>query len=514
MASGYRAATTAFLALVMTAGIATAQSPAASPGGAAEPSPAVPFASPLPTGDASVSPEALALPSPAIPSAEVYPPPSEEQLAGLSKIKHIVMIVMENRSFDHYFGVYPGAEGIEMQADGKTPVVCVKNPSGGPCIRPYHDKGFVDAGGPHHANDAIVNVNRGKMNGFVKRAWQRPSACRSAGTEYCMPGTRVPDVMGYKTRREIPNYWKYADEFVLQDHMFEPVRSWSLPSHLYLVSAWSARCTSAYDPMSCTDAPNQPPKDAAYERGRTPIYAWTDITWLLRRHKVSWRYYVANGTPADCGDGAGICRRRGVDDFSDQTPMIWSPLNYFTTVQQSNQADNIQPIRNLYDALDRNDLAQVVWVMPNQPNSEHAPNGRIDRGQAWVTEIVNKIMKSKAWKSTAIFITWDDWGGFYDHVAPPKVDRNGYGLRVPGLVISPYAKRGFIDKQVLSFDAYLKFIEDVFIDGRRLDPDKMARPDSRPTVREEVPIMGDLIHDFDFTQEPRRRMLLDTWPSR
>jgi phospholipase C len=320
--------------------------------------------------------------------------------------------------------------------------------------------------------------------------------------------------MGYKTRKQIPNYWHYADEFVLQDHMFEPVRSWSLPAHLYLVSAWSARCTDANDPMSCTDAPNQPPKDARYENGRTPIYAWTDITWLLRRNGVSWRYYVANGTPADCGDGAGICRRPGVDDSTDSTPMIWSPLNYFTTVQRSKQADNIQHLKHFYTALRKDKLAQVVWVMPNQKNSEHAPTGRIDRGQAWVTEIINAVGRSKAWDNTAIFLVWDDWGGFYDHVAPPRVDQNGYGLRVPGLVISPYAKKGFIDKQVLSFDAYLRFIEDVFLDGKRLDPDKIARPDPRPTVREEVPIMGDLIHSFDFDQEPRKPPILEPWPSR
>jgi phospholipase C len=121
-------------------------------------------------------------------------------------------------------------------------------------------------------------------------------------------------------------------------------------------------------------------------------------------------------------------------------------------------------------------------------------------------------MKSPDWDSTAIFLAWDDWGGFYDHVVPPTVDVNGYGLRVPGLVISPYAKHGYVDHQTLSFDAYDKFIEDDFLDGQRIDPRSDGRPDPRPTVREDVKILGDLQHDFDFSQSPRRPTPLPVHP--
>ena len=121
-------------------------------------------------------------------------------------------------------------------------------------------------------------------------------------------------------------------------------------------------------------------------------------------------------------------------------------------------------------------------------------------------------MRGPDWNSTAIFLAWDDWGGFYDHVVPPKVDVNGYGLRVPGLVISPYAKRGYIDHQVLSFDAYAKFIEDDFLNGQRLDPRTDGRPDPRPTVRENVGLLGDLRNDFDFNQSPRKPILLPPHP--
>ena len=114
-------------------------------------------------------------------------------------------------------------------------------------------------------------------------------------------------------------------------------------------------------------------------------------------------------------------------------------------------------------------------------------------------------MQGPDWNSTAIFLSWDDWGGFYDHVSPPKVDVNGYGLRVPGIVISPFARKGFIDHQTLSHDAYVKFIEDDFLNGERLDPRTDGRPDRRPTVRENVRILGDLRADFDFSSHPAVR---------
>jgi phospholipase C len=123
-------------------------------------------------------------------------------------------------------------------------------------------------------------------------------------------------------------------------------------------------------------------------------------------------------------------------------------------------------------------------------------------------------MEGPDWNSTAIFLAWDDWGGFYDHVVPPKVDQNGYGIRVPGLVISPYAKKGYIDHQTLSFDAYLKFIEDDFLNGARLDPATDTRPDSRPSVRENAPVLGDLANDFDFNQSPRAPLILRPYPTK
>jgi phospholipase C len=121
-------------------------------------------------------------------------------------------------------------------------------------------------------------------------------------------------------------------------------------------------------------------------------------------------------------------------------------------------------------------------------------------------------MRSPEWKSMAIFLTWDDWGGLYDNLVPPRVDKNGYGLRVPGLVISPYARRGYIDHQPLSFDAYAKFIEDDFLGDARLNPKTDGRPDPRPDVREDAPQLGNLIRDFNFNQSPRKPLMLPVHP--
>ena len=130
-----------------------------------------------------------------------------------------------------------------------------------------------------------------------------------------------------------------------------------------------------------------------------------------------------------------------------------------------------------------------------------------------MTTVINSIMRSPCWGSTAIFLSWDDWGGFYDHVVPPAIDGEGYGFRVPGLVISPYARPGYIDHQQLSHDAYLKFIEDDFLGAQRLNPATDGRPDSRPDVREEAPGLGNLESDFDFCQMPRPPVLLPTHPA-
>ncbi|MGH3258635.1 MAG: alkaline phosphatase family protein [Streptosporangiaceae bacterium] len=194
------------------------------------------------------------------------------------------------------------------------------------------------------------------------------------------------------------------------------------------------------------------------------------------------------------------------------TPSIWNPLPSFTDVKQDGQLGDIKNLTSFYTAAEHGTLPAVSWIAPTQANSDHPP-ANLATGQAYVTNLINTIMRGPDWDSTAIFLTWDDWGGFYDHVVPPVVDQNGYGLRVPALVISPYARPGYIDHQILSFDAYNKFIEDDFLGGARLNPATDGRPDPRPDVREDEKILGDLIADFDFSQPPRPPVLLPTHPA-
>ena len=432
---------------------------------------------------------------------------------GIHKIRHVVIIMQENRSFDSYFGTYPGADGIPGLAGNPGKLPCIPDPRLRRCVSPFHDTADRNAGGPHGHGSADADIDHGRMNGFIHQAeiGRRLSCKQYPDAPYCSPGRHSSDVMGYHDWHEIPNYWDYARHFVLQDHMFESDSSWSLPAHLFLVSGWSARCTDPGDPMSCQSAVQKaalPPGTPGNTSGSVPDYAWTDLTYLLHRYGVSWDYYVAKGDQPDCGDNSMFCSPVPQDAT---TPGIWNPLPYFDTVRQDNQLSNVRPLTDFYKQAEDGALPSVSWITPAQAVSEHPP-GLVTAGQAYVTGLINTIMHSPDWSSTAIFLTWDDWGGFYDHVAPPAVDGQGYGLRVPGLVISPYAKKGYIDHQTLSFDAYLKFIEDDFLGGRRINPRTDGRPDLRPDVRENAKILGNLQSDFDFDQKPRPPLLLSLHP--
>jgi phospholipase C len=432
---------------------------------------------------------------------------------GIHKIKHVIIVMQENRSFDSYFGTYPGADAIPMK-HGK-PTVCVPNPTGG-CTRPYHDTADMNGGGPHAEDNAVADVAGGRMTGFIHERDVAQATCRNINDPACS-GYGKPDVMGYHTAAEIPNYWTYARDFVLQDHMFEAVKSWSLPDHLYQVSAWSARCKNL-SPMSCvTDivgpyGVNTFNQAVARElaTGTTSIdLAWTDITWLLYAHHVSWAYYVQAGTQPDCQLDAVLTCPPAQQNAT--TPGIWNPLPLFGDVRQDHQLHDIRDLSSYFSAASAGTLPAVSWITASGDNSEHPP-ASVHQGQAFVSAVINAAMLSPDWKSTAIFLSWDDWGGFYDHAVPPRADQNGYGLRVPGLVISPYARKGYIDHQTLSSDAYLKFIEDDFLGGARLDPATDGRPDSRPDVREDLSLLGNLAADFNFSQAPRPPVLLPLNP--
>lgn len=282
-----------------------------------------------------------------------------------------------------------------------------------------------------------------------------------------------------------------------------------------LVSEWSASCKSA-NPMSCTTALMPPSAQ------RDTPYSWTALTWLLDIYHISWKYYLSKGGTPDCDD-------QDADDTCDpeiQTAgvySIWNPLPGFVDFAQKvkikvDYAHNIADIDEFYKAVAARKLPAVSWIIPNSNVSEHPPANVVD-GMDYVTSLVNTIMQSAYYNDTVIFIGWDDWGGFYDHKNPPVVSRTdkggifSYGFRVPGLIISPYVKDDHFDHQTISFDAYNRFIEDVFLDSQRLDPRTDGRPDSRPEVREALTVghiepggkvvrIGNLLNDFDFARNP------------
>jgi len=428
---------------------------------------------------------------------------------GIQKLDHLIFIVQENRSFDQYFGTYPGADGIPTNPDGSFSVCAPDKFQDGICVPPYVTSSDNQDGGPHTHPASVRDINGGKMNGFIDSLPPRPTKC---WTDRTRPECAIqlgpqgqPDVMSTQPRRAIPNYWAYADNYVLQDAMFAPVDSWTLPSHLFLVSAWSAACTDRHDPMSCRTDINLSDSSLRWDYGERPLYAWTDITWLLDEQQVSWRYFVGNDT---CESPP--CPKPGRDFYG--TSYNRNPLPGFTSFEERDGfKDNVRPVNEYLASAADGSLPAVTWIAPSSNVSDH-PGGpsTIRNAMAYVTRLVNAAMQGPDWDSTAIFLTWDDWGGFYDHVKPPRVDSMGFGLRVPALVISPYAKPGYIDDTMLSFDSYLKLIEDRFLGGDRLDPATMSRPDSRPTVRERS--ANPLSHAFDFGQDPNPPLILKPWP--
>jgi uncharacterized protein (TIGR03437 family) len=386
---------------------------------------------------------ALLLISDRAPTQTASPPAAPP---GLEKIQHFVFIMQENRSFDHYFGTYPGAEGLP-------PNVCVPNPAGGPCIAPFHDTQAVNQGGAHNWANALNCIDGGLMDGYIKGAVGPPG-----------------DVMGWHDYHELSNYWNYAQLYVLQDRLFESITSYSLPAHLYMLAAQSGGYIGTGQPKPVS-------------------YAFAEITQLLTSGKIDWRYYVNRGKTAGAADG-------GVADVdSDETTYtFWNPLPAFPAVANDpNQFSRLTNATQFYTDAQNGTLPQVSWVIPNSDLSEHPP-GSIATGMNYVTGLVNAVMSSPLWNTTAIFIAWDDWGGFYDHVDPPQVDQYGLGIRVPGLVISPYSRQGYVDHKTYSFESWLKTIEERFGVIPMTGRDNTA---------------NDMSDAFDFTQQPRTPVMLN-----
>jgi len=419
-------------------------------------------------------------------------------------IQHVIFIVQENRSFDHYFGTFPGADGFP------SPLPCLPDPwYPSQCDTPYANHIDSNQGNAHGHKWQSISVDGGKMDGFVAAREQfLGPKCGPSDVGRTLPGagyedegirmtTRcIVDVMGYHDGTDLPNYWAYAKNFVLMDHFFESVESWSQPNHLAIFSGWSAKCTQLNPPdiNSCASSFGGIPWNST---DHPMPDLWTDITYLLYQNGISWGVYLDHGQGTPFGEHG--------------TPGIWNVLPGFETVQEDGQVANASLNQTqFYTDAAAGNLPQVTWLLPEYYDSEH-PQASIAHGQSYVTGLVNAIMSGPDWNSSAIFMMWDDADGFYDHEPPPfQFDQLGLGIRVPAMLISPYAKTGYIDHQVCSSDCYLKFIEDIFLNGESIADS--GRPDPRPDYRDQEAQYGDLRNDFDFTHAPRPPFILPQYP--
>jgi phospholipase C len=404
--------------------------------------------------------------------------------------------VQENHSFDNYFGTYPGANGIYNISD---PVPENLSDTAMGYVSPYHLNATVpvsivgdelppgisdpddltaamaDPTSPYHLSSESIGqdlshawavaheaYDNGKMDGFV-------TAERSNLT------------MGYYDRQDIPYYWDYADHYVLDDDFFSSEMGPSLPNHLYIASGASGptNLTNSHWVLNGSIIDNPPVNFTLSSLDLT----WTTLAQELSNANMTWTWY----------DG----------DANATAPTIWNVLplfNYFQT-HPDELTEHVKNTQNFVTDIQNNNLPAVSWIIPgawqpptppfpavfaDQSISEHPP-ARPDAGMDYVAYLVDQVMQSPEWNSTAIIITWDDYGGFYDHVPPPQVDEFGEGFRVPALVISPWAKPGYIDHTQYEFASMLKLAEDLF---------------NLPSLGTRDVKANDMMNSFNFSQTP------------
>jgi phospholipase C len=381
-----------------------------------------------------------------LPQVAAEEPGPEPQPA--TPIKHFIFLMQENHSFDNYFGTYPGADGIPA---GTCMPVDLTNQTSTECIEPFHigSSPVQDLG--HNTRVFAGEFRGGAMDGFVDVFTRR--------------GSDGSTVMGYYDDSDLPYYWNIADEYVLFDRFFTSAAGGSVWNHLYWV----------------TGTPGN------YADDTIPLQGFGDLPTIFDRLEeggISWKFYVQNYNPHI------TYRSSGEGDRASQ--VVWVPLlNYARYIDNPSLFSHIVDLSEYFDDLNNGTLPAVAYIVPSGA-SEHPP-GSIQSGQRSVRRLITALMRSDAWYDSAFMWSYDDWGGWYDHVAPPAVDAFGYGFRAPALLVSPYARRGYIDSTTLDFASVPKFIEENW----GLQP--LAERDAKA---------NSLMSAFDFSQPPRRPVFL------
>ncbi len=386
-------------------------------------------------------------------------------------IEKVVFIVKENRTFDNFFGRFPGATGATSgrTSDGRTIPL-----SRAPDIY-AHDIG-------HDFISGIQVINGGKMNGYD-----------------VIPGGRKLENYTQYRKSDIPAYWRYAEEFTLGDRMFSSMYGPTIPEHLYSIAATATRVVSnkltpedgqgfyCEDVRERFDRLAHHPKIQKWERQVRvariealfrEVGACLDVKTIfpeLEKRGVSWRYY-------------------------GQAGQFHNALLAVREIRQTKRWENVvDPATFVEDARSGN-LPQVSYILPPAKYNDHPhPTRSLCVGENWTIEQINAVMEGPDWERTAIFVTWDDFGGLYDHVPPPQVDDMGFGPRVPLLVISPYARSGYIDDTTYEFSSFLSLMERLF------DIEPLTARDRNA---------NDLFDSLDFTQEPLEPLILKPRPER
>ncbi|MGH2786378.1 MAG: phospholipase C [Actinomycetota bacterium] len=398
--------------------------------------------------------------------------PDVQELAA-KKIKHVVMIIKENRSFDNYFGRYPGADGATR---GKT--------SDGRVVKLSVATDVLEPDLGHDFFAGVNSINGGRMDGFDK----------------VYNGKTLNGYSAF-TRKGIPNYWAYADNFVLGDRMHSSMYGPTFPQHLYTVGAQAGRVVGNKEGGVggigyCDDQDErvwrfqklakkerrlvmdfeeraEVESIGAYWEQVHPCFNFKVLPDLLNEAGISWRYYDVD----DSWFNAMLAIRH--IRFSK----YWGP--------------NVMPQDRVLSDIRNERLREVSWIIPPSGYNEHPGGPSVCLGENWTVEVVNEIMRSKYWKNTAIIVTWDDFGGFYDHVPPPHFDIMGLGPRVPLLIISPWTVEGYVDNTLYEFSSMVKFVETIH------GLDCLTERDCRA---------NNMLDAFDFTQDKsarKRKLILE-----
>lgn len=407
------------------------------------------------------------------------------QPAATTPIRHLVILIQENRSFDNFFATYPGANGAShgrVHTGRRIPLRKID----------LHFTGDFD----HSYKQFVVAYDGGKMDGYDNEMWRHGDHAGHLPYAYVDPD-------------QIRPYWILAKRYVLADRFFQTQQSGSFTAHQDLIAGGTpvGRNASAIDfpdglPWGC-DAPagTQVPVIDAHERyvqnsGQPACFTYPTLGDLLEARHLSWKYYIEPDEPGMSG-------------------YIWNGFDAIDAVRNTSRwtTNVISPETRIFDDVAAGRLPAVAWVVPKGINSDHA-GGQGDYGPQWVASVIDAIGSSPLWSSTAIVVVWDDAGGWYDHVPPPKVSYDGLGLRVPGLIVSPYAKHGYVSHTLYEFGSILRFAEDNWNLGRLGTSDVRANSisdafDFQRAPRPFEPVPSDKSRAF-FLHQARDRQPVDT----